>query len=199
MDVERVVKRDFPADQFDDVIKILDEYGTKDSRCERDRVQLAVLKLAAKNLEALRSYIETAKCDYRDVLAPAEYPGYKKTFRIYDLPAEEQQPIIDADWNHYQTWLTHENPALIDLGDQHPPPFHGKVSNTSRVAQASFALALIALAVGTACIMGEHWRPGLILILAGVAGTMTSARPMFIAWQTRKRTKQQSTHDDHAA
>ena len=106
-DVERVVRRDFPADRFDEVIATLDEYGTEDWQRERDRVQLAVLKLAGGNFDHLRGYIEWAKSDFRDVLGPAEYPLYtKKMFRIDKLPAEERQRIIDADWKQYQDWFT---------------------------------------------------------------------------------------------
>jgi hypothetical protein len=105
-DVERIVRRDFPAEWFHEVMATLDEYGTEDWQRERDRVQLAVLKLAAKSLDGLRSYIEWAKSDFRDVLGPAEYPGYtKKMFRIDKLPEEERQRIIDADWKQYQAWL----------------------------------------------------------------------------------------------
>jgi hypothetical protein len=45
-----------------------------------------------------------------------------------------------------------------------------------RRAWVSFALALIALAVGVVCIIGGQWPPGLILVFAAVAGAMT-------AWQ----------------
>ena len=106
-EVERVVKRDFPPGQFDEVMATLDEYGTEDWQRERDRVQAAVLKLAGGSLEALRRHIEWAKRDYRDVLGPAEYPLYtKKMFRIGQLSAEERRRIIDADWKQYQEWFT---------------------------------------------------------------------------------------------
>ena len=105
-DVERVVRRDFPPDQFDSVMSVLAEYGRENWHRELHRVQLAVLKLAAGSLDGLRAEIETAKCDYRDVLAYAEYPAYmKKTFRISQLPAEERRKIIDEDWRQYETWL----------------------------------------------------------------------------------------------
>ena len=85
---------------------VLDEYGVEDWQRERDRVQLAVLKLANKSFDDLRRYTEWAKADYRDVLGPAEYPGYtKKMFRIDKLPEQERQRIIDADWKQYQEWL----------------------------------------------------------------------------------------------
>ena len=101
-DVERVIRRDFPAELFVQVRAVLDEYEDR----ERERVQLAVLKLAGGSMERLRYEIEGAKRDYRDVLGPAEYPGYtKKMFRMSKLPAKEQQRIIDADWKQYQDWL----------------------------------------------------------------------------------------------
>ena len=65
---------------------------------------------------------------------------------------------------------------------------------STRAARASFALAIIAFACGTACIMGGHWPPGLILVFAGVAGTMTSVQ----VWQMHGRTRQRSPDDDHA-
>jgi hypothetical protein len=55
------------------------------------------------------SPIEGAKSDYRDVLAAAEYPGY---FRQVpgpgpgQVPADEEQRIIDADWKQYHDWFT---------------------------------------------------------------------------------------------
>lgn len=105
-DVGRVVRRDFAAERYDSVMAILDEYGRERWQREPHRVQLAVLKLAAGNLEELRRAIETAKCDFRDVLAYAKYPAYmKKTFRIAQLPPEEQRKIIDEDWRQYESWL----------------------------------------------------------------------------------------------
>ena len=49
-------------------------------------------------------------------------------------------------------------------------------SRNKYVARASFALALIALAVGAVCIMFEQWGPGFILIFAAVAGVMTASQ-----------------------
>jgi len=77
-DVERVVRRDFPADRVPEVLAMLGEYGTEGWHRESDRVRLAVLKLAAGSLEMLRQEIEVAKSDYRDVLVGAEYPDYIK-------------------------------------------------------------------------------------------------------------------------
>jgi hypothetical protein len=89
--------------QFDSVVAVLEGY---ESNRERSRVQLATLKLARGSLDVLRKQICTATRDFRDVIAPAEYPEYSKlAFRVRELPATEQQRIIDSDWTQYQDWL----------------------------------------------------------------------------------------------
>jgi hypothetical protein len=105
-DVKRIIRRDFQSDEFKAVVTILDEYGIEKWQRERDRVQLAVLKLAKGSMTSLRHWIDVAKYDYRDVLTDAEYPSYvKKILGIKDLPDDERQRIIDEDWRQYETWL----------------------------------------------------------------------------------------------
>jgi len=72
----------------------------------RDRVQLAILKLAEGSLELLRIHTESAKRDYRDVLTAAEYPEYMEKVFSQGAPSEERQRTIDADWKQYRDWLT---------------------------------------------------------------------------------------------
>jgi len=106
-DVGRGVRRDFPSDQIGKVMAMLGEYGTESWHSEPDRVRLAALKLAAGSLERLRYEIEGAKCDYRDVVGPAEVPGYcRRGSRVKGLSPGEKQRIIDADWKQYQDRLT---------------------------------------------------------------------------------------------
>ena len=105
-DVERIVHREFSDEQFASVITLLKECGTAVPYRESSLVQLAVLKLANGSLEKLRAQIEIATGDYRDVLAPAEYPAYCKVgFRIRELPVDERLQIIDSDWRQYEEWL----------------------------------------------------------------------------------------------
>ena len=106
-DVDRIVRRDFPVDQMTEVFSMLDEYGRETWQREAHRVRLAALKLSARSVHRLRSEIESAKRDYRDTLAAAEYPGYfKKVPGPGRVPADEEQRIIDADWKQYQDWFT---------------------------------------------------------------------------------------------
>jgi len=108
-DVIRIVQRDFPAEQFDIVMSILNEYGTETMQRGVNRVRLAVLKLAGGILQALRREIDAAKSDYRDVLACAEYPEYmQKVLPSGGLAEDKRDKIIRADWKQYQSWLNRE-------------------------------------------------------------------------------------------
>ncbi|MGA2542593.1 MAG: hypothetical protein ABSG78_13670 [Verrucomicrobiota bacterium] len=102
--VERIVRRDFPAEQFSEVMAALSEYGKESYENEADRVRLAILKLARGKLDLLQQALKTAKTDYRDVITWAEYPGYSKRWDTYKLPAAEKQQIIDQDWQQYLAW-----------------------------------------------------------------------------------------------
>ena len=107
-DVMMVARRDFGEEQFGGVMAVLSEYGVEKWEREKARVQLAALKLANGDREAIKKHIAVAKQDYRHVLAAAEYPEYFRygMFRVRELPAKVQQLIIDSDWNRYQTWLS---------------------------------------------------------------------------------------------
>lgn len=109
-DVERIVRRDFPLEQFAEVMAMLNEYGVESWQREQPRVKLAALKLADRDLHKLRIVINDAKCDYRDVLSGAEYPDYsKKCTGLRRPPAEEQEQIIERDRKQYESWLRKES------------------------------------------------------------------------------------------
>ena len=100
-DVERIVRRDFPSEDCATVMALLDDYGTKSYEREKDRVQLAVLKLAAGSIDDLLCLIQTAKLDYRDVLSLAEYPSY----RWSEKDETRIQKMYRDDWQQYSDWL----------------------------------------------------------------------------------------------
>jgi hypothetical protein len=106
-DVERVVRRDFPAAEYSAALSALDEYRTETGMLEDcARVQLAVLKLSLGDLKDLRRHIAVAKQDYRDVLAAAEYPRASiRWSAMHSLADEERQNIYDSDWDQYRRWL----------------------------------------------------------------------------------------------
>jgi hypothetical protein len=104
-DVERIVRRDFP-NRVSDALAILAEYGPDSWHNEPHRVRAAVLKLANGNLDHLKREIATARADYRDVLAYAEYPDYFRRVSGHgSLPEDQISQIIAKDWKQYQEWF----------------------------------------------------------------------------------------------
>ena len=73
-EVVAVVQKSFPESDWARVLEVLDRYGVESYERERERVQLAILKLSEGNEEKLREFVAVAKRDYRDVLFWAEYP-----------------------------------------------------------------------------------------------------------------------------
>jgi hypothetical protein len=107
VDVERIVHREFPGEQFDSVMAALGEYAEGRLSKECPRVHLAALKLAHGDLESLRRHIAGARQDYRDVLTAAEYPEYTRRgmFLVRQLSRKEQERIVKSDWDQYARWL----------------------------------------------------------------------------------------------
>src|SRR5205809_3274447 len=77
-DVVAVVQKSFPESDWARVLEVLDRYGVESYERERERVQLAILKLSEGNEEKLREFVAVAKRDYRDVLFWAENPEEAK-------------------------------------------------------------------------------------------------------------------------
>jgi hypothetical protein len=68
----------FPGRPMVEIMRVLDLYGTESHEKERERVQLAILKLSDGDEQSIFHYVEAAKTDYRDVLywaGAAESPG----------------------------------------------------------------------------------------------------------------------------
>jgi hypothetical protein len=108
-DVERIVRREFPAEEFADVMAILNEYVPR----YNDRpftVQLAALRLANGSVPRLRNAIESARLDYRDVIMPAVCPSYSKIGGILRKdrrgPSErERRKIFESERQQYEDWI----------------------------------------------------------------------------------------------
>ena len=70
---------------------------------ERDRVQIAILKLSG--LKRLAEMVALAKTDYRDALAAAEYPLEFRASGRFEPPAAEMDRIRQEDRRQYLDWL----------------------------------------------------------------------------------------------
>jgi hypothetical protein len=99
------IKQCFPSEDPQEIIAILDEYGTEPHERERERVQIAVLKLSVENMDHLHEHVAMAKRDYRDILAYAEYPEEmsNSTWKIGDQ--ETVNNIRKRDRQQYLRWL----------------------------------------------------------------------------------------------
>jgi hypothetical protein len=71
-EVVGAVEAAFAKESCARVLELLDGYGIESYERERERVQLAILKLSAGSEEKLREFVAVAKRDYRDVLFWAE-------------------------------------------------------------------------------------------------------------------------------
>src|SRR2546430_5305563 len=73
-EVVAAVQGSFPDSSRTRVLELLYGYGVESYERERERVQLAILKLSDGNEEKLREFVAVAKRDYRDVLFWTENP-----------------------------------------------------------------------------------------------------------------------------
>jgi len=98
------IARVFPDRDVDEILAILDRYGAGRREQERDRVQLAILKLCDEDgRDDPASYVEMAKQDFRDVLAWAESPNLMRRTFIKD-PAKRAR-LKERDEAQYRKWL----------------------------------------------------------------------------------------------
>jgi hypothetical protein len=102
-DVERIVKRDFPTEEFANAMAILNEYKPRYNDSPFS-VQLAALRLANGDVPRLRSAIESAKSDFRDVILWAVYPSYIKSGR--NLSERQRRRMSESDRQQFQEWLS---------------------------------------------------------------------------------------------
>ncbi len=121
VDVWRVIRRDFGADEVEAIYNVLSQYSSplwawgKDKSREphfgkmynEHQVYLAILKLANGMRDKLEHQLQVANIDPRDVIGFAEYPRFT---RIGFVGAEkldaEAQRLIDDDFPDYMGWLT---------------------------------------------------------------------------------------------
>ena len=101
----RLLEKMFPREEDrEQVVDILEQYGSGDFHREADRVRMAILKLAGKSPEQVRYYTLQACRDYRDVLAGAEYPKQMAHFPWREKDPEGLAHIRAEDKEQYQSW-----------------------------------------------------------------------------------------------
>ena len=93
----------------EELLQTLNKYGSREGDRERDRVQLAILKLSEGDPAKLFSNVEAALLEYRDVLAWAEYPEQLRSGKTaFNSPKEEYEEILRRDREQYLKWLENQ-------------------------------------------------------------------------------------------
>jgi hypothetical protein len=106
-DVVRVIARDFPHHQHKQVLALLHRYSSDWGLQASARTHLAILKLSEGDFRRLEATLQLAREDFRDVIAPAEYPEWCRIGFVgaEKLPQRELEALKTRDWEQYQAWL----------------------------------------------------------------------------------------------
>lgn len=72
---------------------------------EADRVRLGVLKAADCNLEKMKSLLEVARSDWRDLLCEAEYPLSSRKWGLKDKSPDRYEKLLEKEQAEYEAWL----------------------------------------------------------------------------------------------
>lgn len=101
----RLTEKLFPdPEERELVLDILGQYGHEGLHPEKDRVRMAILKLAGRSPDQIRYYTLMACRDYRDVLAGAEYPKHMGHYPWREKDPERLAQIQAEDKEQYQSW-----------------------------------------------------------------------------------------------
>ena len=113
-EVLAIVASLFPETDVPAVMETLDSYGAQSSEPERERVQLAILKLSEGQRSKLQHYVEAAKREDRDVLSWSEHPAQ---------PAASVLEVLRTKWAWALSGVTRIRAqnrfgnVLVELGD----------------------------------------------------------------------------------
>ena len=102
--LDRLIHREF-SDQAGQVKQKLE--GVKgETPYGKNRNAAAILKLVNKDFDAIDHLIAISNSDFRDVIAPAEYPKCLELgFGDFPKDPEERRRLYLADWRQYAKWL----------------------------------------------------------------------------------------------
>jgi hypothetical protein len=102
----KIAQRLFPADQIGAVLEALHSSTEGAPAGDRDRVQVAVLKLYCEDPHGnLNAWVNAAKVDYRDVLLWAETPSLARQHTRLELTPKELKALRAQDKAQLDAWL----------------------------------------------------------------------------------------------
>ncbi len=84
-----------------EIQKLLAEY----KHLEGDRVRLGILKASNGNIAKIKSLIEIANYDFRDLLCIAEYPYTSKKWGLKEKSPERYLKLQQKEQDEYDSWI----------------------------------------------------------------------------------------------
>jgi hypothetical protein len=103
--LKKVMEKQFPEEKTRERVSgILGRYGVAGWQQEKNRVRLAILKLAGSNIEMIQYFTMQACRDYRDILAMAEYPNQTANPYIMKNDPEGSRELQQEDLQQYEDW-----------------------------------------------------------------------------------------------
>jgi hypothetical protein len=100
--IERLLLREFGDHASEVKEKFL--HVKSDTPRGKNRISAAIVKLSNGDLDKIDHYIDLCNLDFRDVVAPAEYPRYT-TVAFNEIPRWKKGQFYLADWKEYSSWL----------------------------------------------------------------------------------------------
>ena len=97
----------FPTEDFEEVMEILDDYGSETWHAAKEWVQLAALKMSNGKLERLRNSMSIARSDFRDLLLVAQEPNqFRMQMASKSQPTKgEEEFAQQRDKEQFEAWL----------------------------------------------------------------------------------------------
>lgn len=122
-DVLRIIRRDFPGVNPSELLAALGPYGAEEYHTEKHRVHAAILKLSNGDRDRLGQFVQNAVRDFREVLMPAEMPGFHQLLlaqqprEFAQRPIQEFKAIAQKDREQYIDWLNRETNSVKARGE----------------------------------------------------------------------------------
>lgn len=103
-DIYRIIRRDYPQSEFSKVVVLLKMYKSKSEEGKK-RIYAGILKLSEGKVELIKTFVEKANYDYRDIIALSEYPNYSRFAFDNNLIEQKRKELIDDDWFQFECWF----------------------------------------------------------------------------------------------
>jgi hypothetical protein len=106
-DVLRIVQRDYPAADRTGILETLGQYPSSGPPERPHRVHAAILKLGSGDTHSLQGWVDLANSDFRDVVFPAENPGFWDVglVGVDRMSPEALEALTREDKEQYLVWF----------------------------------------------------------------------------------------------